>query len=105
MLLNTRIRDYEKSSAASKDGIKFSNKSLSRIIDELDTLMLSVSKDGYYFDEICGIYTTIYKALDIPLPEAKHKYELNEDDKITDEELNAEYEQIDEDLVEIEKSV
>ena len=105
MLLNTRIRDYEKSSAAFKDGIKFSNKSLSRIIDELDTLMLSVSKDGYYFDEICGIYTTIYKALDIPLPEAKHKYEPNEDDKITDEELNAEYEQIDEDLVEIEEYI
>ena len=67
--------------------------------------MLSVSKDGYYFDEICGIYTTIYKALDIPLPEAKHKYEPNEDDKITDEELNAEYEQIDEDLVEIEEYI
>ena len=105
MLLNTRIRDYEKSSAASKDGIKFSNKSLSRIIEDLDTLMLSVYKGGYYFDEICGIYKTIYKAIDIPLPEAKHKYEPDQDDKITDEELNAEYEQIDDDLVEIEKSV
>ena len=52
MIFNTRIRDYEKSDAASKDGLKFSNKSLSRILEDLDTIMLSVYKGGYYFDEI-----------------------------------------------------
>lgn len=41
-LLNTRIRNYEKSTVASKDGLKFSNKYLPRIIDDLDTLMLLV---------------------------------------------------------------
>ena len=39
--------------------------------------MLSVYKGGYYFDEIAGIYKTMYKAIDIPLPEVKHKYEPN----------------------------
>lgn len=105
MIFNTRIRDYEKSDAASKDGLKFSNKSLSRILEDLDTIMLSVYKGGYYFDEIAGIYKTMYKVIDIPLPEAKHKYEPDQDDRITDEELNAEYEKMDEDLVEIEKQL
>ena len=63
--------------------------------------MLSVFKGGYYFDEIAGIYKTMYKVIDIPLPEAKHKYEPDQDDRITDEELNAEYEKMDEDLVEM----
>ena len=47
----------------------------------------------------------MYKVIDIPLPEAKHKYEPDQDDMITDEELNAEYEKMDEDLVEIEKKL
>ena len=72
-------------------------------MEDLDTIMLSVYKGGYYFDEIAGIYKTMYKAIDILLPEAKHKYEPDQDDRITDEELNAEYEKMDEDLVEIEK--
>lgn len=105
MIFNTLIRDYEKSDAASKDGLKFSNKSLSRILEDLDTIMLSVYKGGYYFDEIAGIYKTMYKAIDIPLPEVKHKYEPDQDDRITDEELNAEYEKMGEDLVEIEKKL
>ena len=63
MIFNTRIRDYEKLDAASKDGLKFSNKSLSRILEDLDTIMLSVYKGGYYFDEIAGIYKTMYKAV------------------------------------------
>lgn len=73
--------------------------------EDLDTIMLSVYKGGYYFDEIAGIYKTMYKVIDIPLPEAKHKYEPDQDDRITDEELNAEYEKMDEDLVEIEKQL
>ena len=105
MIFNTRIRDYEKSDAVSKDVLRFSNKSLSRILEDLDTIMLSVYKGGYYFDEIAGIYKTMYKVIDIPLPEAKHKYEPDQDDRITDEELNAEYEKMDEDLVEIEKQL
>lgn len=52
-----------------------------------------------------SIYKTMYKAIDIPLSEAKHKYEPDQDDMITDEELNAEYEKMDEDLVEIEKKL
>lgn len=105
MIFNTLIRDYEKSDDASKDGLKFSNKSLSRILEDLDTIMLSVYKGGYYFDEIAVIYKTMYKVIDIPLSEAKHKYEPDQDDMITDEELNAEYEKMDEDLVEIEKQL
>ena len=49
--------------------------------------------------------TNLRKNLDIPLPEVKHKYEPDQDDRITDEELNAEYEKMDEDLVEIEKQL
>ena len=63
MIFNTLIRDYEKSDDASKDGLKFSNKSLSRILEDLDTIMLSVYKGGYYFDEIAVIYKTMYKAV------------------------------------------
>ena len=105
MILNTRIRDYEKTTEASKDGLKFSGRSLSRILEDLGTIMLSVYKGGYYFDEIAGIYKTMYKAIGIPLPEAKHKYEPDQDDNLTDEELNAEYEKKDEDLIEIEKEM
>ena len=105
MILNTRIRDYEKTTEASKDGLKFSGRSLSRILEDLGTIMLSVYKGGYYFDEIAGIYKTMYKAIGIPLPEAKHKYEPDQDDNLTDEELNAEYEKKDEDLIEIDKEM
>ena len=64
-----------------------------------------VHTQQYYFDEIAGIYKTMYKVIDIPLPEAKHKYEPDQDDRITEEELNAEYDKMDEDLVEIEKQL
>ena len=90
--------EYEKTNVATKDKIKFTNKSLSRVIDDLDTIMLSVFNGGYYFDEVSGIYKTKYKALNIPLPEAKHKYEADVDDSISDDEDTAEYEQKDEDF-------
>ena len=32
-------------------------------MEDLDTIMLSVYKGGYYFDEIAGIYKTMYKAV------------------------------------------
>ena len=92
MILNTRIKEYEKSPLAFKDKIKLSDKSLSRILDELNTIMLTSYKGGYYFDFISGKYATLFKALDIPIPEAKHKYDADKDDFISDEDLIAEYE-------------
>ena len=53
--------------------------------------LLSI-KGGYYFDVISGKYATLFKALDIPIPEAKHKYDADKDDFISDEDLIAEYE-------------
>lgn len=64
MILNTRIRDYENSARARKDKIRLSDKSLSRLLDELNTIMLTI-KGGYYFDEISGKYQTLLNATDI----------------------------------------
>lgn len=60
--------------------------------------MISLFNGGYYFDEVSGIYKTMYKALNIPLQKAKHKYEADVDDSISDDEYIAEYEQKDEDF-------
>ena len=65
--------------------------------------MLSVYKGGYYFDEIAGIYKTMYKAIDIPLSEAIHKYELYHDYMIIDYELHVEFLLLFENLLDIEK--
>ena len=69
-----------------------SDKSLSRLLDELNTIMLTIYKGGYYFDEISGKYQTLLNAIDIPVPEAKHKYEPDRDDMVSDEDLNLNYE-------------
>ena len=51
-------------------------------------------------DEYCYIlFSAFNKFAEEP------KYEPDQDDRITDEELNAEYEKMDEDLVEIEKQL
>lgn len=98
MILNTRIRDYENSARARKDKIRLSDKSLSRLLDELNTIMLTIYKGGYYFDEISGKYQTLLNAIDIPVPEAKHKYEFDRDDMVSDEDLNLDYEVKSDDL-------
>lgn len=90
MILNARIKEYEKTPEAFKDHIKLSDRSLSRILDDLNTIMLTQFKGGYYFDVIGGKYNTLYKALGISVPEAKHRYEPDKDDIITDEDLYAE---------------
>ena len=38
-----------------------------------------------YFDEIAGKYKTLYKALEIPLPESQYKYETENFDSIDEE--------------------
>lgn len=91
-ILNTRIRDYENSPRARKDKIRLSDKSLSRLLDELNTIMLTIYKGVYYFDEISGKYQTLLNAIGIPVPEAKHKYEPDMDDIVSDEDLNLDYE-------------
>ena len=47
---------------------------MSRIIDDLNTIMLTSYKGGYFFDEVCGKYRTYFNALGIEVPEAKHDY-------------------------------
>ncbi len=74
MFLERRIKEYEATDAARKDKIKLTNKSMSRIIDDLNTIMLTSYKGGYFFDEICGKYRTCFNALGIEVPEAKHDY-------------------------------
>ena len=92
MLLTPRIRDYENSARARKEKIRLSDISLSRLLDELNTIMLIIYKSGYYFDEIIGKYQTLLNAIDIPVPEAKNKYEPDRDDMVSDEDLNLNYE-------------
>lgn len=69
ILFQNRIASYEKTAEAKEDHIILSNMSLPRIIDELNTIMLTCYKNGGYFDEVAGKYRTLYKALQIPLPE------------------------------------
>lgn len=73
-LISCRIREYEKSDEAKKDNVRFDNYSQARLLADLDTIMLTSFKDGYYFDEIQGKYKTLYKALGVELPEANYKY-------------------------------
>ncbi|WP_405315441.1 hypothetical protein [Faecalibacillus faecis] len=73
-LFDTRLREYEKTEDAKKDKIRITAYSLKRIINELNTIMLTQFKNGYYFDEIAGKYKYLYKALGIPLPEDQYKY-------------------------------
>jgi hypothetical protein len=85
ILFETRIKNYEKTLEAKKDKVRFNCYSLSRIIDELNTIMLTMFKGGFYFDEIAGKYKTLYKALEIPLPESQYKYETENFDNIDEE--------------------
>ena len=82
-----RIREYEKSEAAKKDNIRFDNYSQARLLADLDTIMLTSFRDGYYFDEIQGKYKTLYKALGVEIPEANCKY--NKEDISTDDKDNS----------------
>ena len=86
MFLERRIKEYEATDAARKDKIKLTNKSMSRIIDDLNTIMLTSYKGGYFFDEVCGKYRTYFNALGIEVPEAKHDYkdQVNIADGATD---------------------
>lgn len=65
MFLERRIKEYEATDAARKDKIKLTNKSMSRIIDDLNTIMLTSYKGGYFFDEVCGKYRTYFNSLGI----------------------------------------
>ena len=85
ILFETRIKNYEKTLEAKNDKVRFNCYSLSRIIDELNTIMLTMFKGGFYFDEIAGKYKTLYKALEIPLPESQYKYETENFDSIDEE--------------------
>ena len=98
MILNNRIKEYEKTDAAKKDRIKLSAKSLSRILDELNTIMITMYKDGYFFDEICGKYRALLNAVEIPIPEAKHKYIVDKNEVAADDEIIDEYETESDDL-------
>lgn len=73
-LISSRIREYEKSDEAKNDNVRFDNYSQARLLADLDTIMLTSFKDGYYFDEIQGKYKTLYRALGVELPEANCKY-------------------------------
>ncbi len=75
MILNMRIRNYEKSEKAQEDKIKLSSRSLSKLLDELNTIMLTVYKGGYYFDVISEKYKTLLNAIGVDVPEVKHRYE------------------------------
>lgn len=86
ILFDTRLRAYEKTEESKKDNFRVSAYSQSRIIDELNTIMLTSYKGGYYFDEISGKYKYLYKALGIPLPEAKYKYSNEAVEECEDEE-------------------
>ena len=57
---------------ARKDKIKLIIKSMSEIIDDLNTIMLTSYNREYLFDEVCGKYRTYFNALGIEVPEAKH---------------------------------
>lgn len=94
MFLERRIKEYEATDAARKDKIKLTNKSMSRIIDDLNTIMLTSYKGGYFFDEVCGKYRTYFNALGIEVPEAKHDYkdQVNITDGATDEDPDYEAE-------------
>lgn len=86
--ISGRIREYEKSDAAKNDNIRFDNYSQARLISDLDTIMLTSFKDGYYFDEIQGKYRTLYNALGVAVPEANCKYPNDNGDAIDDEEID-----------------
>lgn len=92
VLFQNRIASYEKTPEAKEDHIILSNMSLPRIIEELNTVMLTSYKNGGYFDEICGKYRTLYKALQIPLPES---FIEGIKDFDVDEEETSEYEEPD----------
>ena len=49
MLFETRIKNYEKTLEAKKDKVRFNCYSLLRIIDELNTIMLTMFKGGFYY--------------------------------------------------------
>lgn len=86
--ISGRIREYEKSDAAKSDNVRFDNYSQARLISDLDTIMLTSFKDGYYFDEIQGKYRTLYNALGVAVPEANCKYPNDNSDAIDDEETD-----------------
>ena len=86
--ISGRIREYEKSDAAKSDNVRFDNYSQARLISDLDTIMLTSFKDGYYFDEIQGKYRTLYNALGVAVPEANCKYPNDNGDAIDDEEID-----------------
>ena len=71
---------------------------MSKIIDELNTIMLVSLKKGFYFDEVQGKYRHLYKALGVPVPESLYKYESECNEKVEDEEP---YEKPDEELMQI----
>ena len=85
ILFEIRIKNYEKTLEAKKDKVIFNCYSLSKIIDELNTIMLTMFKGVFYFDEIAGKYKTLYKALEIPLPESQYKYDTENFDSINEE--------------------
>ena len=85
VLFQNRIASYEKTAEAKDDHIILSNMSLPRIIDELNTIMLTCCKNGGYFDEVAGKYRTLYKALQIPLPESFIEDIKNEESAAEDE--------------------
>lgn len=95
VLFQTRLAEYEKSDAAKKDKLIITDMSLPRIIDELDTIMLTCYRNGGYFDEISGKYKTIYEALQIPLPQTV--LEGIKDENLTDE--DEDYEEEDPEMI------
>jgi hypothetical protein len=74
IMLNSRIKNYEHSTEAQKDKIRLTNSSLSRLLDELQTIMLTVYKGGYFFDVINGKFKTLFTAIGIEIPDSSHKY-------------------------------
>ena len=95
VLFQTRLAEYEKSDTAKKDKLIITDMSLPRIIDELDTIMLTCYHNGGYFDEISGKYRTIYEALQIPLPQTV--LEGIKDENLTDE--DEDYEEEDPEMI------
>lgn len=73
-LFNSRIREYEKTDDSKKDKFRLNSMSLVRVLKELNTIMLTCYKGGFYFDEVSGKYRYLYKALGIPVPEAQYRY-------------------------------
>ena len=94
----TNLKNYEKTPDAAKDNIIINSSSMSKIIDELNTIMLVSLKNGFYFDEVQGKYRHLYKALGVPVPESLYKYESECNEKVEDEEP---YEKPDEELMQI----